>query len=90
MMIKEAIAYAAKEKMKRNHKGRAAKMAAGITIAAAAGTLIGVMIAPKSGKELRHDVMDSASKTIENVKGKTCEKIEEVGNKAEEMTQKMK
>ncbi len=43
--------------------GRAAKIAIGTAIAAAAGYIAGILTAPKSGKETRQDIKDKATET---------------------------
>jgi len=45
-------------------KNTAKKFAIGASIAAAAGYIAGILTAPKSGKETRQDVKDTASKAV--------------------------
>lgn len=44
-------------------KGTAKKLAIGTALAAATGYVVGILTAPKSGKETRQDIKDAAVKT---------------------------
>ena len=73
-MSEETRKTDAREKKKEGSK--AVAVAAGILLGAAAGVAIGLLAAPKSGKETRDDLKEKAEKAAEN----TYKKARIVGN----------
>lgn len=68
-------------------KGSAAgKFALGVLIGAAAGAIVGILTAPKSGKETREDIRRKASE----VKDITAEKLDEAKEYADGKTKEAK
>lgn len=70
--------------VKDNHNGR--KIAAGALVAAAAGYIMGVLTAPKSGKETREDIANKA----EDIKDDTIEQLENLQDELSELLQNAK
>ena len=81
MFIKELIDLADKEKRKRE-RAKTAKYTAGYTfgmiVAVAAGVAIGMLLSPKSGKEIREEIIERTVETVETIKGKAKKMDESV------------
>jgi len=60
-------------------------LAWGILIGAAAGAAAGLLLAPKSGKELRADLVDKAGQALEGATEKTAEVGEKVKTTAKKV-----
>ena len=73
-------------KIKKDKKKKAAIATAGIATGAVVGTVAGVLIAPKSGKETREDIKEKSN----NVKIKINENIEDTKGKVKESKAKIK
>lgn len=73
-------------KIKKDKKKKAAIATAGIATGAVVGTIAGVLIAPKSGKETIEDVKEKTNK----VKNKINENIEDSKSKVKESKVKIK
>jgi len=71
-------------KKKSTKKQTAKNVAIGAGIGTAVGVAAGVLLAPKSGKETREDIVNTTKQTLENVKeglNVAKEKIEEIVKK---------
>lgn len=56
-------------KFKRNKKGKTARnLAIGAGVGTAVGLAAGMLLAPKSGKETREDIVKNAKSAVDNVK----------------------
>jgi gas vesicle protein len=79
MIIRDIVDMVNNEKRKRE-RARTAKCVAGCTIGmvavAATGVAVGMLFAPKAGKETREDLKKKATDTIETIKDK-AQKVEE-------------
>jgi gas vesicle protein len=79
-MLKEYLAKANEEKKRKEKLAAAKKVGAGLAVGAAVGLAAGVLLTPKSGKEIREDIAEIASdvtikgiKVIRNKKGQISE-----------------
>ncbi len=71
--------------MSQNERSRGANFIKGVAVGAAVGTVLGVLFAPKSGKETRKDISDAASKAktaAEAQLKKTYNDLGDIANKA--------
>lgn len=68
MSIKEVLNRAKRGKRKARAVETAKKVGTGIGVGAAIGSALGVLFAPKSGKETRQDIADTAKTSVENIK----------------------
>lgn len=82
MMIKDLLDITGKERKKKQRIKNAKVLAAGIGIAATAGAVAGVLLAPKSGKETRKDIKDKATDAVETTKEVVHKKLEIVKDSA--------
>lgn len=82
MIIKELLDITGKERKKKQRIKNAKVLAAGIGIAATAGAVAGVLLAPKSGKETRKDIKDKATDAVETTKEVVHKKFEVVKDSA--------
>src|SRR5665647_1015963 len=90
MIIKELLEMAGKDKKKKQRAQNAKKLAAGIGIAATVGVAAGVLLAPKSGKETRQDIMDKAEDVVETTKEIAHKKVEFVKDSASQAAHEIK
>ncbi|MEW8957197.1 YtxH domain-containing protein [Clostridium sp.] len=79
-MLKKLMEKKKREQAKRNRINSAKGLAAG----AALGALAGVLLAPKSGKDTREEIVNSAKDLNENVKVKAKDAKEVVTSKTKE------
>ena len=84
MIIKDLIHLVYKEKRKKDRAKVVQNIAVGMGVVAVAGVATGILIAPKSGKELREDMKKKAINTVETLK----EKVEDVKDKMEDAKEK--
>lgn len=86
MIIRDIVDMVNKEKRK-TERTRAAKCAAGYALGlvavAAVGVAVGMLFAPKSGKETREDIKEKVTDSIETIKDK-AQKVKEKLEKNEE------
>ena len=68
MSIKEVLNRAKRGKRKAKAVETAKKVGTGLGVGAAIGSALGVLFAPKSGKETRQDIADTAKTSVENIK----------------------
>lgn len=81
MKLKNIIAEMQKEKIRKQKQKRTEKMvkiAASIAVTGIAGVVSGVLLAPKSGKELREDISKTASELGENARNNVEVKKEKI------------
>ena len=90
MIIKDLLDMAGKDKKKKQKVQNAKKLAAGIGIAATVGVAAGVLLAPKSGKETRKDIVDKAEDVVETTKEIAHKKVELVKDSATHAAQEIK
>lgn len=99
-MIREIIEDAQKERRRRETEGPR-NLALGTLIGTAVGATLGILFAPKSGKETRKDIVDRAqeeynkaedmvNETVDTVKQKTDDAVESVKDKYEEVADNVK
>jgi gas vesicle protein len=82
MFIKDLMDMTGKEKKKQQRIHNAKTLAAGVGIAAAAGAAAGILLAPKSGKETRADIMNKAEDCVDTTKDMVHKKVETVKDSA--------
>lgn len=86
MSLLQKIEEKKNRKIKTDKKKKVAIATAGVATGAVVGTIAGVLIAPKSGKETIEDVKEKSNK----VKNKISENIEDTKNKVKESKVKIK
>ncbi len=84
MVFKDMLDLVNKEKRKKERSLASRQCAIGICIAGSAGFLMGILCAPRSGKETRAALMKKAAETVDTVKDKAHETMETVQDKAHE------
>lgn len=89
MSIKEVFNKAKREKRRAKAVETARKVGTGVGIGAAIGSLFGILFAPKSGKETRKDIVDSAKSSVENIKEGAGELGEKLTKAVEESKEKL-
>jgi gas vesicle protein len=67
-MLKEYLVNANEAKKRKEKLAAAKKVGAGLAVGTAVGLVAGVLLTPKSGKEIREDIAEKASDVI--IKGK--------------------
>jgi len=82
MTIRHLLDMVNKDKRKKERVKAALEITIGMGIATALGVAIGVLIAPKAGKETREDLKIKAEHTIEAIKDTVHEKTETVKDSA--------
>jgi gas vesicle protein len=82
MTIRHLLEMVNKDKRKKERVKAALEITIGMGIATALGVAIGVLIAPKSGKETREDLKIKVEHTVEAIKDKVHEKSELVKDTA--------
>lgn len=82
MLIKDLLDISGKERKKKQRAQNAKKLAAGIGIAATVGVAAGILLAPKSGKEIRQDIKDKAEDAVDTTKDVLHKKVEIVKESA--------
>jgi len=82
MIIKKSIELADKEKKKEERVKVMQELAIGMNAAAVAGVATGILLAPKSGKEIRQNLKIKAEETLGKIKGTVREKAEAVKDSA--------
>lgn len=73
MSIKDYFIARQREIDRKRKLDTASKVGVGLTIGTLVGSAVGVLFAPKSGKETREDLKDVAEKSVETIKTKTNE-----------------
>jgi gas vesicle protein len=68
MKLLKIIDDSRKKKEKAKKVKAAKKMATAATVGSAVGAIAGVLLAPKSGKETRQDIVNNVKSTSENVR----------------------
>lgn len=89
MSIKEVLNRAKREKKKARALDTAKKVGTGLGIGAAIGSIFGVLFAPKSGKETRKDIADTAKNSVESIKEGASEVGEKISKVVEEGKEKI-
>ncbi len=89
MSIKEVFHKAKREKRKAKAVETAKKVGTGVGIGAAIGSLFGVLFAPKSGKETRQDIVDTAKNSVETIKEGAGDLGEKISKAVEESKEKI-
>jgi gas vesicle protein len=82
MTIRHLLDMVNRDKRKKERVKAALEISIGMGIATALGVAIGVLIAPKAGKETREDLKIKAEHTIEAIKHTAHEKAEMVKDSA--------
>jgi gas vesicle protein len=82
MIIRDLLDMVNKDKRKKERVKAALEITIGMGIATALGVAIGVLIAPKAGKETREDLKIKVEHTVEAIKDKVHEKSEMVKDTA--------
>jgi gas vesicle protein len=93
MIFKDLHDLVYREKMKRERANAVKKFAVGAGIfagAVAIGVVTGIMIAPKSGKETRKDLMKKAEETVESIKSAVHKTSDTVKASAADVAQNAK
>lgn len=83
-MLKNIIAQKRKEAELKNKKLATKKLATGAGIGILAGAVAGILMAPKSGKDTRETIVNSAKDLNGNVKAKAVETKETLATKSKE------
>ena len=76
MSMRNLLDLVSKEKIKQEREKAAKKFAVGMGVVAVAGVATGVLIAPKSGKEIRENMKIKAVNTVEAIKDTVQKKVE--------------
>jgi gas vesicle protein len=76
MIIRDLLDAVNQEKRKKEREKAAKKFAVGMGVVAAAGVTTGLLLAPKSGKEIREGMKKKAIDAVENVKETVQKKAE--------------
>ena len=84
MSIKEVLNKAKRKKKQAQTIDAAKKVGMGLGLGAAIGSALGVLFAPKSGKETRKDIADTAKDTVVNIKENVSEMGERISMIVEE------
>ncbi len=84
MSLKEVLNRAKREKKKAKAVDAAKKVGTGLGVGAALGSLFGVLFAPKSGKETRKDIADTAKNSVVTIKEGASEAGEKISKVLEE------
>jgi gas vesicle protein len=84
MMLKNLLANIKKEKLRKERKKTAKKIALGTISGIAAGVASGVLLAPKSGKETRKDIVGAATEINSKIKEGAVTAKGNLQNKGEE------
>lgn len=79
-----SLADILKKNDKRAKRKNTAKVAAGIGLGAIAGAVAGTLLAPKSGKETRDDIVKGTMDTFEKAKSTVNEAKEKISRNIEE------
>lgn len=75
MHIKEIIDMINKGRIRKVRRGNAGKFAIGASVGTVIGIFTGLLLAPKSGREMRKDLANTAG----NLSGNVAQKVEEAG-----------
>ena len=78
MILRDLLDLVSKEKRRQERVKAAQKFAVGMGVVAAVGVAIGIIFAPKSGKETRADLKQRAINTVETIKDTVQKKSEAV------------
>lgn len=89
MSLREVFNKAKREKRRAKTVETARKVGTGVGIGAAIGSIFGILFAPKSGKETRKDIADSAKTSVENIKEGAGELGEKFSKAIEESKEKI-
>ncbi len=92
MRLKNIIAEMQKEKIRKQKQKRTEKMvkiAASMAVTGIAGMVSGVLLAPKSGKELREDIAKTANELSENARNNVDIKKEKISTHITETRNKI-
>lgn len=83
MALKNLISNIQKEKLRKQRQKTIKKVSVAALSGIAAGVASGVLLAPKSGKETRENIVKAALEANESLKNKTNEKKESMVNKGQ-------
>lgn len=89
MSIRDLLNLVSKEKRKKERVKAVQKFAVGMGVVAAAGVAVGVLLAPKSGKETREDMKKKAIDTVETIKNTVQKKAETMKDSATNIKQEV-
>lgn len=78
MSIKDYFVAKQREIERKKRLDTASKVGLGLALGSLVGSALGVLFAPKSGKETREDIKDIAEKSVDTIKAKTNELSETV------------
>jgi len=89
MILRDLLDLVSKEKRRQERVKAAQKFAVGMGVVAAVGVAIGIIFAPKSGKETRADLKQRAINTVETIKDTVQKKSEAVKDSAAHAAQEV-
>ncbi|MDW7738652.1 MAG: YtxH domain-containing protein [Bacillota bacterium] len=76
------------EREKQQRKESAIKILSGLAIGALIGGVVGVLYAPKAGKETRHEIAEKVKETAAATREKVKETVKEVKEKVDDLKDK--
>ena len=82
MSLRDLLDLVSKEKRKRERAKATQRFAVGMGVVAAAGVATGILLAPKSGKEIREDLKKKAVETVETVEDTVRKQVETLKDSA--------
>ena len=68
MALRDMIDKARRQRKRAESLDKAKKVGVGLGIGAAVGGILGVLFAPKAGKETREDIAQAASEAAKNIR----------------------
>ena len=82
MFLKDLVDMVGKEKRNKARVKTAQKFAVGMGIAGAVGALVGILFAPKTGKETMAEIKKKTVKTVEDIEDAVKNTVEKVKKSA--------
>lgn len=89
MIMRDLLFLANNKKRKAERVNSVREFAVGMGIVAVAGVAIGILFAPKSGKEIRNGFKKKAVSAVETIKGTVQKKADMVNNSAAHIAQEV-